>query len=55
MATGDVTIRPLVDADLDAADHVMRVAFGTFFVIQLLALGWDLLGRRELREAGAGR
>lgn len=30
MATGDVTIRPLVDADLDAADHVMRVAFGTF-------------------------
>jgi predicted MFS family arabinose efflux permease len=32
-----------------------RVAFGTFFVIQLLALGWYLLGRRELREAGAGR
>ncbi len=26
----DVAIRPLAEADLDAADHVMRVAFGTF-------------------------
>jgi hypothetical protein len=26
----DVTIRPLAEADLDAADRVMRVAFGTF-------------------------
>lgn len=25
-----VTIRPLQEADLDAADRVMRLAFGTF-------------------------
>jgi GNAT superfamily N-acetyltransferase len=27
---GTVTIRPLLEADLEAADHVMRLAFGTF-------------------------
>jgi sugar phosphate permease len=32
-----------------------KVAFGTFFAIQLIALGWYLLGRRELRAAGAAR
>jgi predicted N-acetyltransferase YhbS len=30
MPTGDVTIRPLVEADLDVADRIMRLAFGTF-------------------------
>jgi len=30
MAASDVTIRPLVEADLDAADGIMRLAFGTF-------------------------
>lgn len=27
---GTLTTRPLLEADLDAADHVMRLAFGTF-------------------------
>ena len=26
----DITVRPLQEEDLDAADHIMRVAFGTF-------------------------
>ena len=26
----EVVIRPMVEDDLDVADHVMRVAFGTF-------------------------
>jgi hypothetical protein len=29
---GDVSIRPLQEGDLDAADRVMRIAFGTFLV-----------------------
>src|ERR1700744_2925467 len=28
-----VTIRPLLEADLDAADRVMRLAFGTFLKV----------------------
>jgi predicted N-acetyltransferase YhbS len=30
MPAGAVTVRPLQEGDLDVADHVMRVAFGTF-------------------------
>src|SRR5215831_14652419 len=26
----DITVRPLQETDLDAADHIMRLAFGTF-------------------------
>jgi len=26
----DITVRPLQENDLDAADHIMRLAFGTF-------------------------
>ena len=32
-----------------------QVSFGIFFLVQLLALGWYLLGRGALREAGARR
>ena len=30
-AKSDVSVRPLQKSDLSAADHIMRVAFGTFF------------------------
>lgn len=37
----DIEVRPLVDADLDLADHVFRDAFGTF-------LGVDMFGDTDL-------
>ncbi len=32
-AKSDVSVRPLQKSDLSVADHVMRLAFGTFFAI----------------------
>jgi hypothetical protein len=45
----NVVIRPLREADLEAADHVMRLAFGTFLG---LPDPLQFMGDRDYRKPG---
>ena len=50
-AIGAIIDRFPQTADGGYSPQGYQVAFGAFFVVQLLALGWYLLGRSALRTA----